>query len=247
MIKALIIDDEPKARALLEAKLQQNCPQIKVLAAAESATKARELLAQHQPELVFLDIAMPEESGFDLLRSLPRLDFEVIFVTGFGNYAIEAIKFCAMGYVLKPIQNTALVEAVENAHRQIMEKRMSERNQNLLDNLLQVGSPNNRIGIQTEKSLELIPTKDIIRCEGIQRYTKVYIKDRKPIISSFNLGRFTELLLKYGFYSVHKSHFINLAYVTRVDRDGTIHLTDDSIVPLARRRREEFLEQLQKI
>jgi len=190
---------------------------------------------------------MPEESGFDFLNSLPSMDMELIFITGFDDYAIEAIEFCAMGYVLKPVKNAALIKAVDNARKRISEKQMATRNQNLLNNLLQTGNPQNRIGIETKDSLQLIPAGDIIRCEGEQRYTRIHIKDRKSILSSYNLGRFTDLLAAYGFFSVHKSHLINLSYVLSVDKDGAILLTDDSTVPLARRRRDDFLQQLQRV
>ncbi|MFN0216895.1 MAG: LytR/AlgR family response regulator transcription factor, partial [Saprospiraceae bacterium] len=122
MITAILVDDEPKARAVLEETIRQYCPQVAVIGQADDAAEAYSLITEKHPQLVFLDIAMPRESGFDLLKRLPSLDFEIIFVTGFGDYTLDAIKFCAVGYVLKPIQTEELIAAVDNARVRIETK-----------------------------------------------------------------------------------------------------------------------------
>ncbi len=247
MIRAIVVDDEPKARELLANKLTKNCPQVLVIGIAESAEVARDLVDKEKPDLVFLDVAMPGESGFDFLKKFSSLDFEIIFVTGFNDYALDAIKFCAIGYVLKPIRNADLIEAVDNAHRRILDKRMLERNQHFLTNINNPGSPSNRIGIPTTEGLEFVSTSEIIRCEGVQRCTKVHLTSRKSLISSYNLGVFVKLLKGYGFYDVHKSHLINLAQIKRYNRTGEVEMLDNSVIPVSRRRRNDFLEQLQRI
>lgn len=247
MIKAILADDEPKALKVLEEMLQKYCPQLEVIATANSAENAYQLITSSHPDLIFLDVAMPEESGFDLLRRLPSLDFEIIFVTGFDTYAIDAIKFCAIGYVLKPIQQQDLLEAVHKAEKRISEKSDLLRNKQLLHNLINPGNSSNRIGVPTTQGLEFIPTDQIIRCEGEQKYTRVFIESRKDLLCSYNLGEFVKLLSGYGFFSPHKSHLINMAHIKRFDKEGTVTMTDESTVPVSRRKRQDFMEQLKRL
>ena len=247
MIRAVLVDDEQKALEVLKHKLGTYCPQIEIIGTAKTAAEAYNLITSAHPQLVFMDVAMPNENGFDLLRRLPRLDFELIFVTGFDSYAIDAIKFCAIGYVLKPIENEDLIEAVENAMSRIKEKVNQERNQQFLENLLNPGQAQNRIGIPTEAGLEFIPTEEIVRCEGFQKYTKVIARDRKQILSSYNIGEFRKLLERYGFYAPHKSHLINLQHILRYDKEGTVTMSDDSHVPVSRRKKQEFMEKLTRV
>ena len=179
MIRAVLIDDETKALKVLEKKLKSYCPQINVIGTASNTDDAHDLISGMQPQIVFLDVAMPGESGFELLKRLPNHDFELIFVTGFDSYAIDAIKFCAIGYLLKPIQNEELIEVVQKAEKRINERLDQQRYREFLENMLNPGNVQNRIGIPTESGLEFIPTEDILRCEGLQKYTKVFY-DRQP-------------------------------------------------------------------
>jgi two-component system LytT family response regulator len=242
-----MIDDEAKSLQVLRQKLQTYCPEIEIVGTADSASDGFELITTARPQLVFLDVAMPVESGFDLLKRLPSLDFEIIFVTGFDSYALDAIKFCAIGYILKPIQNEELIDAVQKATRRINEKIDQQRNRQFLQNLLNPGSGNNRIGIPTEAGLEFIPTEDIIRCEGYQKYTKVFTLKHRDILSSYNIGEFRKLLEEYGFFAPHRSHLINLNHIERYDREGTVTMVDQSHVPVSRRKKQEFMEKLTRV
>lgn len=247
MIRAVLVDDESKALEVLRNKLYTYCPHVEIVGTADSADAAFDLIPTVQPQLVFLDVAMPKENGFDLLRRLPNLNFEIIFVTGFDSYALDAIKFCAIGYVLKPIENEELIGAVGKATRRISEKINQERNQQFLQNLMHPGQSNNRIGIPTESGLEFIPTEEIIRCEGYQKYTKVIANGRKDLLSSYNIGEFRKLLESYGFYAPHKSHLINMSHIERYDKEGTVTMSDASHVPVSRRKKQEFMEQLTRL
>ena len=247
MIRAVLIDDESKAIEVLKQKLHTYCPEIQVIGTASTTELAYDLITANHPQLVFMDIAMPKENGFDLLRRLPNLNFELIFVTGFDSFALDAIKFCAIGYVLKPIENEELIDAVGKARRRIVEKLNSERNQQLLENMLNPGNSRNRIGIPTEAGLEFIPTEDIIRCEGFQKYTKVIALGRKILLSSYNIGEFRKLLERYGFYAPHKSHLINLHHISRYDKEGIVTMSDDSHVPVSRRKKQEFMDKLTRV
>lgn len=242
MITAILVDDEPKALKSLQDLLQKFCPDINIIGTAHSAAEAFDLITSKKPQLLFLDVAMPKESGFDLLQRLPSLDFELIFVTGFDKYAIDAFKFSAIGYILKPIETSDLIKAVHNASARIKLKTENHRNEQLLQNMTNAKSLENKIGIPMIEGLEFVMVKDIIRCEALQRVTKIVIQNQKSLVSSYNLGEFIKMLEPFGFFAPHRSHLINLTHVKRFHREGTIFMADDSTIPVSRRRRAEFLE-----
>lgn len=246
-MRAVLIDDEKYALAVLEERLRKFCPQVEIVGKASSAVEGQQMITELMPDLVFLDIVMPEQTGFDLLNQLPHLNFQLIFVTSFDEYAIQAIKFCAIGYITKPIRTEELLLAVNQAQKRFTEKSEFERNKQLLQNLVTPNSPTNRIGIPTERGLEFLETKDIVRCEGVQRCTKVIIDQRKSIISSYNIGEFVKLLETYNFYPVHKSHLVNLSHIIRYDNEGSLEMSDGDNIPVSRRRRQEFLEHLTRL
>lgn len=243
---AILVDDELKSTQILKRLLEEFCPQVNIVATAHSALEAVPLITSIQPDLIFLDVMMPELSGFDLLKMLPSLDFEIIFVTGYDSFAVDAIKFCAIGYVLKPIREQELIRAVEQARIKIMEKKENLRNKQLLHNLIHPNNPNNRIGIPTSTGLEFMEAGSIIRCEGIQRYTKV-VNSEVDILSSYNLGEFKKLLETYNFFSPHKSHLISLDHIVRYNKEGLVEMSDGHQVPVARRRRQDFLEKMTRL
>ncbi|MEM6966344.1 MAG: LytTR family DNA-binding domain-containing protein [Bacteroidota bacterium] len=246
-MNALLIDDEQKAVVILRSLIQEFCPQVNLVGTADSLESGLVAINKLQPDLVFLDIEMPGGSGFDLLRKLPHLNFEIVFVTSHEDYAIEAIKFCAIGYILKPIREVELIAAVNQAESRINQKVENLRNKQLLENLVNPQNSTHRIGIPTSRGLDFVETGRIIRCEGIRRYTNVVIQGKKDIISSYNLGEFKKLLHTYNFFSPHKSHLISLGHIVRYDKEGTIEMTDGAHVPVARRRRNDFLERLKRL
>lgn len=246
MIKAVIIDDERKAAEVLDYKLKDLNLEIQVLAKIYDPEEAISFLNLNEVDLVFLDIEMPVKSGFDVLKGLSNLDFEIIFVTGYQNYAIQAIQFSAIGYILKPVDEDDLILAIKHAKIKIEEKISKIRNQNLLDNLI-ASNNDKKIGVPTMYGLEFVSLHNIIRCEGLQKCTKVVVESSKNIISSYNIGEFIKLLDQYNFFATHKSHLINLSRIKKYLKEGTIHMEDGSVVPLARRRKQLFLERLQKV
>lgn len=246
MISSIIIDDEKKAAEVLHIKLRELSLGVNVLAKIYDSQEAIEYLNQNSVDLVFLDIEMPVKSGFDILRDLNDLNFEIIFITGYQNYAIQAIQYSALGYILKPVDDDDLILAINNAKNRIFEKKSGERNQILLDNLVS-SNKDKKIGIPTMYGLEFIKVKDIIRCEGLQKLTKIFIEGKGSITSSYNIGEFIKLLEGYNFFSTHKSHFINLDKIHKYLKEGVIYMEDGSTVPLARRRKQIFLDQLKKV
>lgn len=245
-IEAILVDDESLPRKLLRGKLNQCFPEIEILAEAQNGEEAFESITNLTPDLVFLDIAMPRESGFDLLRRLPHLNFELIFVTSYDQYALEAIEFCAIGYIVKPISTENLVHAVENAKKRIQLKQGYGHNQLLVDNLTQ-SAEHKKIALPTSSGIEFISVKDIIRCEGYQKYTKIHISDGRIIVSSNNIGKFVSLLENYGFYAIHKSHVINTKFISSYLKEGLVMLSDGSQAPVSRRKKQEFITYLKNL
>lgn len=247
MTTAILIDDELHAREMLKEKITSLCPNIQIIGHCENAEEGRQMINGLKPNLVFLDIIMPEESGFDLLKSLPRVDFEIIFVTAYDSYAINAIQFCAIGYVLKPIRDSELIQAVFNAEKKIRSKKESEKYSQLLNNLSTPESKSNKIGIPTDEGLDFVSTSEIIRCEGFQKYTYIFRTDGTKILSSYNIGVFKKLLEPYGFYSTHKSHLINMDKIRKYNKEGTVVMNDNSSVPVAKRKKVEFQDKIVRL
>ena len=246
-IKSILIDDEEKLRANLRHKLAEHFPEIDIVDEAENAADAFEKIVKHKPHLIFLDIAMPRETGFDLLKKFNEIDFEVIFVTGYDSFAIEAIQFCALGYVMKPAETDTLRIAIDNAQRRITGKLGKQRFEELLNNVAQPNSHENKIGLPTSDGLDFVKVEDIVRCEGSNKYTKVHLKEGKPILCSYNVGMFKKMLEPYDFYLSHKSHLINMHHLDKYNKEGTIKMIDGAIVPVSVRKRTEFMSRVERL
>lgn len=243
-MNVIIIDDEQSAINSLLDKLNRFCLQMKVIAVADSAESGYDAILKHSPDLIFLDIAMPIESGFDMLNKFDEINFEIIFITGYDRYAINAIEFSAIGYILKPINAEELIKAVHNAKKRHSLKIENTRISNLLTNLRNSNSSNHKIAIPSVSGLEYIKTNDIIRFEGHQKLTKIFIVGNKKLVSSYNIGEFRKLLAEYNFYSTHKSHYINIEHIKKYLKEGTVIMSDGSTVPISKRRKSEFINMM---
>jgi two-component system LytT family response regulator len=244
-INAIIIDDEKNALESLALKIAKYFPQITVTHKFRNPQKAVQEINQNHPDLVFIDIEMPVLSGFDVLSKIENPNFEIIFVTAYSEYAIEAIKHCAIGYIIKPIDNDELKLAIENALKNINQKSALEKNQQLLQNLVSNG--NSTIVIPTQKGLSLIKKDNIIRFEGIDGYTKIILENDNPILSSYSIGKFTKIESLNHFYLVHKSHFINLNYINEYLNEGYITMKNNDKIPVSKTKRANFLEKIRNI
>lgn len=245
-VNAILIDDERKALAILKDKITRLCPNVKVVAETQSPKEGVALIKTLKPQLVFLDVAMPEMSGFDLLTEIPNPDFEIIFATAFDNYAIEAIKHCAIGYLVKPVDNSDLVETVEKAINNIQEKSALQKNRLLIENLGIQTFQNKKIVVPTQEGLEFIQISDIIHFQGDNGYTHIHFSNRKPILSSHSIGYFNKLLENQSFYLIHKSHLINLSHIEKYLNEGYVVLTGSFKLPVSRNRRQDFLNSLKE-
>jgi two-component system LytT family response regulator len=207
---------------------------------------AYKVITEQKPDLIFLDIQMPGESGFDLLSKFEKINFQIIFATGYNEYALDALKVSAVDYLLKPIRNSDLVEAVAKASERVSTTEKLKDYELLKHNLNNIGSQKTRVAIPNSGSYQFVEVEKIIRCEGWQRYTKIHLMDGKVIVSSYNIGVYKDMLASYGFYSCHKSHLINQTHIVKYESDNTVLLSDNSSVPVSRRKKEEFFEKFIK-
>lgn len=244
-MKAIIVDDELNNRENLRQLLQIHCPQVTVAACCASAAEARKEIIRLEPGLVFLDIEMPGGNGFSLLESLPEPDFEVIFVTAYGHYGIQAVKFSALDYLLKPIDTIELIEAVKKAEEKIALRQENQRMHHLLQNS-KLPDENKTIALSLSDKIEFIEISTIVRCEAENNYTTFYLTDGQKLVVSKTLKEFDELLTPYHFLRVHQSHLINLRQVKSFIKSdgGYIRMKDGSSVSISRQRREMVLHIL---
>ena len=246
MYSAVIIDDEAKLREVLCIKLNRFCPEIKIVGQAGNAEEGFQLINELNPQLIFLDISMPVESGFDLIHKFQTIDFEIIFVTGYNEYSLDALKVSAVDYLLKPVQTEGLIRAVDKAKARIDDRTKAREYKILQHNLSHLGDQKTKIAIPGTQAYEFVEIQHIIRCEGWQKYTRIHLSNGSEIVSSYNIGVFKELLENYQFFSTHKSHLINKNHIKRYLKDGTLIMADDSNVPVSRRRKEAFMEEIVK-
>ena len=244
--KTIIVDDEPKLRKVLAIKLEQYCTDIEVVDTAENITEAYTKITNLSPQLVFLDISMPGGSGFDLLDKFSKIPFEVIFVTGYNDYTLDALKISAVDYLLKPVVTAELIKAVEKAKERVNDKAKIQHYDLLKHNVDKIGDQDTKIAVSCSKSYEFVRISNIIRCEGEEKYTRLHLLEGENFLSSYNVGTFKDMLKGYGFYSPHKSHLINTKLIKRYLKEGTIIMSDNSQVPVARRKKEEFVEEVLK-
>lgn len=243
-VTALLIDDEHKALAILKNKIERMCPNVEIIGETQSPEEGLQLIKTLKPQLLFLDVAMPEMSGFDVLKSIENPLFEIIFVTAFDHHAVEAINHCAIGYLVKPVDNQDLIVAVNKALQNIEDKTALEKNKLLIENLGVQKFQKKKIVIPTQEGLEFVKIKDIIHCEGEDGYTKIHFENKKSMLSSNSIGHFNKILENQEFYLVHKSHLINLNHIEKYLNEGYVILTKSSKVPVSRSRRSEFLSKL---
>jgi len=245
--KAVIIDDEANLREVISIKVGKLDKDVKIVGQASNAEDGFNLIKAINPDIVFLDITMPNESGLEMMKRFETVDFEVIFVTGHSEYGIEALKMDAIDYLLKPIKSKDLLNAILKAKSKIGNKQKIRQYEELLQRSEESIDQNVKVPIPGSNYYDYIEIYNIIRCEGWQKYTKIHLKNNTSLLSSYNLGVFRELLSKYAFIDVHKSHLINKKHISKYLNEGIIIMSDNSQVPLSRRRRNEFMNEVNKM
>lgn len=245
MITCLIVDDESKGRENLSNLIAQHCTHLSLQATASGVNDAVNKMHLYKPQLLFLDIEMPDGNGFDVLKRCTDLQFEVIFVTAYDTYALNAIQFSAIDYVLKPINTIHLVDAVQKATKHIALHTENIRLKNLLLNTSQQNQ-NKRIALPFVDSIEFVEVKNIIRLEADGSYTRFYIINRSHLMVSGSLKEYDEMLTPFGFIRTHQAHLVNRDYIKSFIKSdgGYLSLIDKSTVPISRLRKAEVVQFL---
>jgi two-component system LytT family response regulator len=247
MYKAIIIDDEENALEMLEWQIKNNFENIEVVALCNSADAGIAAIKKHKPELVFLDIEMPNKNGFEVLNAFDEPAFDVIFTTAYNQFAIKAFKFAAFDYLLKPIDVDDLKEAVSRYGKK---KSSSLKDQFKL--MMEQYSPpqtSARIALNTADGMIMVKPDMIVRCQSLSNYTRIFLDDGKSLVVTKTLKEVEETLSNYSFYRIHNSHFINLNHIQRyVKQDGGyVVMTDNEEIAIARNRKDGFMEHFARI
>lgn len=249
MLRTIIVDDEPNARQVIRNILELYCNQVEIVGEAENVKTGVTLIKDLNPDLVFLDINMPDGTGFDLLNKVKSLNFRFIIVTAYEQYAIQAIRKSAIDYIMKPINANELIEAVEKAA--LSDYRLENESvklENYLHNL-QKDLDEHRIVLNTINSIYVVKVREIVRCMADKNYTEVYLVNGKQLILSKTLKDFEEMLSEYGFFRTHQSHMVNVRFIESYEKGlgGTVIMTDGSKVPVSSRRKETFLKLMEQM
>lgn len=243
MIGALLIDDEAAAREHLRARLAAVAPEVHLLAEAIHINEGERLIAEHGPRLVFLDVEMPGGDGFELLRRLGRWDFDVIFTTGHSHYAIQAIRFSALDYLLKPVQADELRAAVDR-HLQRKDAAPEDVQQGLLANVAQRDEQSLKLTLIHGGRTHTVAPSEIAWCQADDNYTALHLVDERRLVSARTLKDYDEMLTPFGFIRVHKSALVNRRHVDGLDAEGRVRLRNGVRVDVSRRRLEEVAREL---
>ena len=247
MIKAILIDDEVHCIDTLSILLSDYCPEVEVMERCHSAKKGLEAIEKIKPELVFLDIEMPVMNGFELLEQFKQIPFSVIFTTGYDQYAIKAIRFSALDYLLKPIDPRELVTAVHKVQVQKMPPT-TEQFQMLMEQIQHKESGFTKIAVPTAEGFELIPADSVVRCEADDNYSHLFLTNKNKITVCRTLKEMEEQLENFGYFiRVHHSYLVNLNEVTKYIRGegGYLVMNDGSTVNVSRSRKDMLLNKLQ--
>jgi len=245
MISLVVIDDEVKARETILNILSLSEIEIKISGEADSVESGYKLIKQKKPDLVLLDIHLNDGTGFDILSKFEKFDFKIIFITAHEEYAIQAFKFSALDYILKPIIAGDLLKALEKATATIHKEDTGLKLNALLANLDRI----KKIVLKTSESIHIVNIRNIIRCEADINYTTFYLDNSEKLLVSKTLKEFSELLEPSGFFRTHQSHLVNLDQISRFDKQEGGHLVmeDNSIVPVASRKREDLFRVFENL
>jgi two-component system LytT family response regulator len=247
-LRTVIIDDEADALNFIHSIIREYCPALEVVGKANNVLDGIAVIRESQPHLVLLDVEMPHGSGFDLLVQFPDKAFDVVFITAFNHYAIKAIKFSAVDYLLKPININEFIVAMEKVAEKRASPAMPNRNfETLLENLSSAAPP--KLAIPTSDGMEYLNTKEIIRIEADRSYSWFHLTGKRKMLVSKNLKEYQDLLNDRNFFRSHNSHLVNLEHVKKYIRadGGAIEMVDGSHVPISRTRRDLFLTHMGRL
>ena len=248
VIRTLIIDDESHIRITLSRLLEKHCKQVKLVGEAHNVETGRSAIIKLNPDLVLLDVEMDDGNGFDLLNTLKQIDFKVIFITAYEKYAVQAFKYSAVDFLLKPVNPLELAEAVDRVS-EIKQSDYNIRLKTLEENFLSKDPNTRKIILRTHETIHLMNVSSILYCESDGCYTYVHTDEEEKILISKPIKEYDELLSDAGFFRIHKSYLINLKHIKRFEKTdgGSIVLTNNHKIPVASRKKEELLEMFDRM
>lgn len=242
MVRAMMVDDEAEARGALRTMLARRAPEVQVLAEAGSIAEAQELLSLHRPQLLFLDVQMPGGDGFELLHRLENWDFDVIFITGSSQHAIQAIRFSALDYLMKPVLGDELRAAID---RHIAKRGGTpDTHAHLLHNIAQPNERTMKLTLTSGDRSYFVDPAEVVWCEADVNYTNLHLNDERRFVSARTLKDYEDMLTPLGFLRTHRSYLVNRAHVDHLDRSGFVVLRNGKRVEVASRRKEDVARAL---
>lgn len=248
MIRTLIIEDEPSIQELIADMVQETDPEIIIDGICDNMETAKEAILRQRPQLVFLDIMLPGGTAFELLQQIGEIDFEIIFITAYNDFMTDAFRYGATGYLVKPVSQTDLEQALRNARKRIMKGLNAGEIVALLEASRQKQVHTKKLAIAGFNEYIFVDLAAVIRCESQNMYSIIYTAGQKKMLSSFSLKQLSQVLPETDFFQVHKCHIVSLNEVTRFNmRDTTIVMSDGAEIPVSRRRKQAFLDQFVRI
>ncbi|MFN8276446.1 MAG: LytTR family DNA-binding domain-containing protein [Chitinophagales bacterium] len=241
-LTCIIIDDEPEVRQLLTTYLLKYCSTVQVLGEAGDVETAYRLISELEPDVIFLDVSMPGDDGFQLLERFNQRDFEVIFVTAYERYALPALKVSAIDYLLKPIDIAELQKAVMKAMDRFKNKSVVENLE--LFKEAHINKKSTKLALPVTNGLRLVNINDIVRCEALSNYTSFHFINQKELLVTQTMKEYAEHLEKNGFIRVHRSHLVNLAHIIEYNREGNLIMSDGSHIEVSIRQRPDLITRL---
>jgi two-component system, LytTR family, response regulator len=245
-IQTILIEDDEKNIQVVSDLIQQFAPELEICGTAGHVKKAVQLIESKAPQLVFMDIQIADGTGFDVLRKLSTRNFELIFITAFDNYAIQAFKFAAVDYLLKPVGINEFKDALDKARTRINEKSRHQHIDTLLHNMIQQSSQDRKISVATVTGYEFLDLKDIIWCQSEGSYTTFHLVNNTKLISSRGLGYYESLLSANNFCRIHQSTIINLRFIKSYikGKSGFVTMSNGVKLEISQRRKNDFLNTL---
>jgi len=243
---AILIDDESNSRNALLQKLKTNCPGISIVAECENGEQGIAAIEKQKPDIVFLDVEMPRMNGFVMLQQLKRRNFELIFTTAYDQYAIQAIRFSALDYLVKPIEVKALKEAVDKVRERRQSEIPNQRIETLLYNLVNEKNQSNRIAIPSQDAIQFVQLEDIVYLEAESNYTSIHLQDAARIFVAKTLKEFEDLLPTTHFVRIHHSYIININHMRKYLKGdgGQVLMSNGVTIDVSRRKKEEFIRMM---
>lgn len=247
-IRTIIIDDELSCTETLTMELEMFCPQVEVIATCNSASDGLKEITAQSPDLVFLDIEMPWMNGFELLQQINQINFEVIFVTAYDQFALKAFKFSAVDFLLKPVKKADLIAAVSKVEDRLQKNLTTEHIEALLSNMQFLHHEINSIAVPTQEGIEFIPVDDIIYCSADNNYTFIHKQEGSPLLLSKSLKQIESMLSAYPFVRIHQSHLINMKHIRKYIRGsgGYVIMSNGQQLAVARARKDDIINWMNK-